>query len=554
MSRRQAAPGARRLLSMIREQERAQRAPLLLALLCAAVVSGAAVALLGLSGWFITSAALAGLAGAAAAHAFNYMIPSAMIRLLAIVRTVSRYGERISGHDAALKALAALRPRLFQALAAAPPAQALAVARGEASSRLMQDVDAIQNRFVRRSAPWGAGAGVAAGVALTLFAGWTAALAAMTFALLSIGLGLITARLAAAPAARRLQEATGRLKGEFSALHGAAAELRAYGMTDHAQTLLSAASSAVVDETARVARAGGWIGAGQIILTALGLPCVAIAASNAAPAVAALTLLAFVMTIESAGALAQAFRNNGGVDAAVDRLGAWLDAPSPPSTACPLRTLIAFGAEPALCPPARLAVVGASGAGKTTLIERTLGLRASPPGEAFLDGRDIATLPPQAARLLFSYAPQQSVFIAGSFADNLRLARPSASDEDLWEALADAGLAERVRAAPLGLLSLIGENGAALSGGERRRLGLARAYLRPAPWLVLDEPTEGLDHQTEARVLDRLAARLERTGQGLILVSHRPAPLQLCSLRLTVTRRNGRTHLAGPHERVEAAA
>ena len=108
-------------------------------------------------------------------------------------------------------------------------------------------------------------------------------------------------------------------------------------------------------------------------------------------------------------------------------------------------------------------------------------------------------------------------------------------DDALWAALEDADLADRIRAAPAGLNAPLGENGARLSGGERRRLGLARAYLRPAPWLVLDEPTEGLDAATEARVLERLARRLERTGQGLILVSHRPAPLALCDHWLMVT-------------------
>jgi ATP-binding cassette subfamily C protein CydC len=142
---------------------------------------------------------------------------------------------------------------------------------------------------------------------------------------------------------------------------------------------------------------------------------------------------------------------------------------------------------------------------------------------------------PDAARALFAYAPQQAVLLAGSVRENLKLALPSADDDALWAALEDADLADRVRAAPAGLNAPLGENGARLSGGERRRLGLARAYLRPAPWLVLDEPTEGLDAVTEARVLERLAARLARTGQGLILVSHRPAPLALCQQHLTVT-------------------
>jgi ATP-binding cassette subfamily C protein CydC len=119
--------------------------------------------------------------------------------------------------------------------------------------------------------------------------------------------------------------------------------------------------------------------------------------------------------------------------------------------------------------------------------------------------------------------------------ENLRLAVPTADDDQLWAVLEDAGLTDRIRAAPGGLDAPLGENGARLSGGERRRLGLARAYLRPAPWLVLDEPTEGLDAATEAKVLDRLAQRLQRTGQGLILVSHRPAPLALCDQTLTVS-------------------
>ena len=99
-------------------------------------------------------------------------------------------------------------------------------------------------------------------------------------------------------------------------------------------------------------------------------------------------------------------------------------------------------------------------------------------------------------------------------------------------------------ALPQGLDSWIGEGGARLSGGERRRLSLARALLRPAPFLVLDEPTEGLDPAAEALVVGRLAARLERTGQGLILISHRPAPLRLCARTL---------RLGGAQPQVDAA-
>ena len=131
-------------------------------------------------------------------------------------------------------------------------------------------------------------------------------------------------------------------------------------------------------------------------------------------------------------------------------------------------------------------------------------------------------------------APQDAGLISGTLRENLRLGDPQATDTTLWSALDEACLADKVRALPQGLDTWIGESGVRLSGGERRRLCLARAYLRPAPWLLLDEPTEGLDAATEAAVIAALELRLDRTEQGVIIVSHRPGPLALCPLRLVL--------------------
>ena len=179
-------------------------------------------------------------------------------------------------------------------------------------------------------------------------------------------------------------------------------------------------------------------------------------------------------------------------------------------------------------PGSRIALMGPSGCGKTSLVEGLLGLRPLPPGRIVIGGRDAASLAPETLRATFAWAPQDAALMAGTVRDNLRLADDYAGEDRLWQALHDAALDTVVRALPEGLDSWLGEDGARLSGGERRRLSLARAYLADAPWLLLDEPGEGLDVTVAAQVARRLDARLKRTGQGMILVSHRPVLSALC--------------------------
>lgn len=186
------------------------------------------------------------------------------------------------------------------------------------------------------------------------------------------------------------------------------------------------------------------------------------------------------------------------------------------------------GLDADLSPGDRIAILGRSGSGKTTLIERMIGLRRAQPGDVSFGGVEASDLSETARRRLFAYAPQETRFISGTLRQNLSLAAPQPSDADLWRALEDVGLADRFRQGR-GLETPLADDARGLSGGERRRLALARAYLRPAPWLVLDEPTEALDAVAEAHIIAALERRLATTGQGLILISHRAPVLALAA-------------------------
>ncbi|MCV0415572.1 MAG: ATP-binding cassette domain-containing protein [Brevundimonas sp.] len=517
-----------RIGALVAAQRRAERLRLRIAAAAAAVVTVAAVGLLGLSGWFITGAALAGLGGLAAVQAFNYLMPSAVIRLLAILRTGARYAERVAGHEAALRALARLRPQLFAALASGSPGRALALSSGEASARLVQDVDAVQTLFVRLSAPWGALAGAAAAIGLTALANATAALLLALCMGASAAGSLLLARRLSDPAGRAAQIAVGSLKTRLSALESAAPELRAYGLETWAVEDCADRARDLDQSRITLTLAAGWLAVWQTAAAAGAVVLVTLAVVSAPAPLAALAILAALMGMDSTAGLASALHQNGAAAQAADRLDALAASPSKTGAeqAAPSSDTVALLGR-SVSPPFRLAVVGASGVGKTTALERLIGLRDAPAGRFSLGGVDAADLDPARRRALFAYAAQDVRLMDASVRDNLGLAG-AFDDETLWEALDDADLGDRFRRDPKGLGAPIGPDGARLSGGERRRLALARAYLRSAPWLVLDEPTEGLDAATEARVLAALDRRLSSRGQGLILVSHRLAPTDLC--------------------------
>lgn len=527
------------LEAILRQEGAREERPRRHAALLAGLVGLASVALLGLSGWFITAAAAAGAAGTALA--FNYMLPSAVIRLLAVVRTGARYGEAVTGHAAALRTGARLRPALFDAVANAPARRALAADVGESTARLVDDVAAIETALVRRSASGGAGAALAGGVVLTAVAGIAAILATVAVAaatwwatrvIARCGTGRITARDAA----------LAELRAQTAELLRAGPELRCYA-SGRADAPIERAGAALATAQRRVDAVGAWHAGAQASGMTVAAAIVLICARAEPASIAALATLAAAMTVDAIGPWLRRVAEESAATAASARIDAVL-AGREDGDAVPLRlaeppSVELLGTE--FTPGSRVLLDGRSGAGKTTLLEQLVALRPAPAGRARLDGVDLAFLTPELLRETFAWLPQDAAAIAGTVRDNLLLARPHACDTALWQALADAGLGEVVGAMPEGLDAWLGDDGARLSGGERRRLALARVYLSDAPWLLLDEPIEGLDDGTAVLVLARLEQRLRRTGQGMIVTSHRPLSFALIDARLSVE--NDRTRI-----------
>ncbi|WEK47874.1 MAG: ATP-binding cassette domain-containing protein [Candidatus Andeanibacterium colombiense] len=519
------------LSSASREQRRSMRFAILYAIM--AVVS--AVALLGLSGWFITCAALAGIAGIAAVQAFNYLLPSAAIRLLAIVRTLSRYGERVQGHKAALQTLATIRADIFQRFVEAPDMGRVS---GDMAAALLQDVEALEDRFIRMPGTLGAFAGAGAALLLCAAAGWAAAMAVFAIVIMTLGTSyLLAGRLLPAPA-RRIQDAIARLKQDVVEYAACSAEIVAYILGESVEDDLHRRAAEM--DRARLAFARGEALLAAIVTLMGGIAMAAVIALSTAPLpVTLLAGLAAAGAIEASGAAVRSIGRDATVAAGFHRLSSLVARThQPPLARLPLqgmRITIGTGADAIeMRSGARLAVTGLSGSGKTTLLTLLAGLHDNSGVAVTIDGRPMADCPAPDRRSLFALSPQDAQVIAGTIADNLRLARSRLSDAALWDALGLACLADEVRAMPQGLMTWIGDSGAQLSGGQRKRLSLARALLAGRPWLLLDEPSEGLDVATEQQLKGNLAAWLDRTQSGLIVVTHRPAMLALADRRLTI--------------------
>lgn len=487
------------------------------------------------------------------------------VRFFGLARPLARYLERLASHDVALRVLGRIRAHFYSRIEPLAPAELEAYRRGDLLDRMVGDVDALQALYLPGlAAPLVAGlvGGACLGVAAAILPLASVALAA-GLALGAVAVPLVSARLAR-HAARRQAAARGALTAELVELLRGAPELVVNGRDAENTARIRDADRELVQLGRRDALAAGVADALGILVagvTTLAVLALAVRAHDTGALdrvlIAALALLALA-SFEAVAPLPPAAR---GVASALTSGRRVLDLagrepsvcdPPAPRALAPGRAAVALedvtaryrpdeppvlaGLDLRIDPGRRVALVGPSGSGKTTVVNMLLRFLDPEEGRVTIGGHDIRELRQEDVRRTFAVAGQDGHLFDSSIRENLRLARPTASDRELHEALRLARLDDWVSSLPGRLDTLVGEEGAELSGGQRQRLVLARALLADASVLVLDEPTAHLDPETAGYLMSDV---LDAAGsRSLLLVTHRDEGLdrmdEIVSLKAAV--------------------
>lgn len=537
---------ARSALARVRAMSGPRRGRLALALLLGSLALGSAVGLMATSGWLISRASQQ-------PPVLYLMVAVTATRAFGIGRAVFRYAERLVSHDAVLRMLADTRVAVYRRLERLAPAGLRTTRRGDLLSRLVSDVDALQDYWLRWLLP--AGAAVVVSAASVGFTAWLLpeAGAVLAVGLLAAGAGvpLITGAVARR-AERRLAPARGELATRVTDLLTGTAELTVAGAlparsaeTRRADGVLTRIASRGATATALGDGLTALICGLTVTATAL-VGAQAVASGRLGGVVMAVVVLTPLAAFEAVLGLPLAVQYRQRVRRSAERVHEVLDAPEPvreperarqaPASPFPVvlkqvttrhegqdRDALA-GLDLTLAQGRRIAVVGASGSGKTTLAQVLLRFLDADAGTYTLGGVDAYGLHSDDVRHLVGLCAQDAHLFDSSVRENLLLAKKDATEEELRDALGRARLLDWAESLPDGLDTLVGEHGAWLSGGQRQRLALARALLADFPVLVLDEPAEHLDLPTaDALTADLLAAT---EGRTTVLITHRLAGLE----------------------------
>ena len=532
-------PMLRRLLAVLHPERSWMLGGAALAVLAAL----AAIGLMAVSGWFIAAMAVAG----ASAAAINYYTPAAAIRLCAILRSGGRYGERLVTHEATLRSLSRLRVWLFRRLIPLAPARLAALRSGELFARLRADIDALEHFYLAVLVPGAVAlASVATAIVLCLIVLPAAGLAVLIGALLAGVLVPAWLQRRAAPDAATAVREGGALRGLLlDALRGHP-ELLAWGRVSAHGARIEQLARQLDARRARLevleATGGALVGlcAQLTLLAVLGIALGAAHRHTLSPPLLVMLALLALALFEVIGPLSEALARWSATLTSCARVFTLADTPAPfvepeVSASVPLRPAVVFEdvslrydeAAPwaltqvnlTLAPGARVALVGASGAGKSSLVAALLKLYPLQHGRILFGGQPLESLHGDELRRHIAVIAQHSVLFNQSLLENLLLAAPHAAAAQIERAVSLAQLDGFVASLPDGYDTQLGEAGALVSGGEARRIAIARALLQDAPVLVLDEPTEGLDAVTARDLYTALDAAAN--GRTLLLITHR---------------------------------
>ncbi|MDE2478960.1 MAG: thiol reductant ABC exporter subunit CydC [Betaproteobacteria bacterium] len=568
--------GRRDLLRLLRLMA-PQRAWMLAGAALALLALLANVGLLAVSGWFIAAMALAGASGAV----FDYFTPAALIRGLAIARTGGRYLERLATHEATFRILARLRVWLYLAIEPLAPARLDLLRSADLLSRMQADIDTLNQVYLRLLLPAGVAAVASLGMlaAVALFSPLFSLLVGGWLALAGVGVPWWAWRRGRDAAAGALLQRN-LLRIEVADALAGALDLRVYGAEELALRRVDRASAELLRHQRRLSDLAGLSGAAVglcanlAVGSALVLLLPAVAAGRTPPAQLPMLALFALGAFEAVAPLPLAFQMLGEMLAAARRVFELADTPPavsepaireagpmPGSGALELRGLrmryaeglpwVLDGLDLDLPAGARLALVGASGAGKSSLLQVLTRLREYQQGSVRVGGRELRELRGDDARSLFTVVGQDDYLFHGTVLDNLLLGDPDASPAQVYAACRAAQLHEFLESLPEGYLTPLGEGGMRLSGGQARRLGIARALLRDGPVLLLDEPTDALDANTERELYEALSAAMR--GRSVLLITHRLGALAALVDEVAVLER-GRIAWRGPVARWREAA
>ncbi len=544
-----------------------------LAILLGCVMIASNMLLLGMAAYLIAAAALGPLL-------VMLTLPIYIVQVMSVIRSCSRYAERLVSHNVTFRLLARLRVWLYSRLKPLAPALLLSYRSGDVLTRLVADIEELQNVYLRAVSPIIV-ALVISLLSFYIFSIFSPVLAWVALAFLivtGIGIPFLTGMLARGIGRQQLA-VRAELNAQIVDGVQGVQDLLAFGRAgDQRQKLAS-----LDKKLAQLQRRMAFISALEqalndlmsnlalLALLALAIPLVAARAINGVY----LGFLALIIlaSFEAVLPLGQAFQFLGTSLAAAERLFTVADTPSTvtePAVPLPIAersqqrhtlefTNVSF-AYPSgegnavsdvsfsLASGRRIALVGPSGSGKSTLLRLALRFWDPAAGTICLNGQDIRRYALDDLRALIGVVEQDTCLFNDTLRGNLLLARPDAGEGELGRVLEQAQLTSLVRQLPQGLKTWVGEQGLRLSGGERQRVAIARALLKDAPLLILDEPTANLDPLTERAVLDALDVLMQ--GRSVLLITHRLIAMERMDEILVLDR--GRVRERGTHEQLLA--